>query len=106
MSRTVVITGVSTGIGHATAQSLIARGYRVFGSVRKAADGERVREQLGAALRFAVFSTTFISSLCLLSYFVGRFVILFQRRPCRYTTPGKNCGITGLGGCSFSFLIL
>jgi NAD(P)-dependent dehydrogenase (short-subunit alcohol dehydrogenase family) len=58
MSRTVVITGVSTGIGHATAQSLIARGYRVFGSVRKAADGERVREQLGAAFTPLLFDVT------------------------------------------------
>lgn len=49
MTKAVVITGVSTGIGFATAQMLIARGYRVFGSVRKAADGERVREQLGEA---------------------------------------------------------
>ncbi len=43
MKKAVVITGVSTGIGFATAKELIARGYHVFGSVRKAADGERVK---------------------------------------------------------------
>ena len=58
MTKAVVITGVSTGIGFATAQMLIARGYRVFGSVRKAADGERVREQLGEAFTPLLFDVT------------------------------------------------
>lgn len=58
MSKTVVITGVSTGIGFATAQMLIARGYRVFGSVRKEADGVRVREQLGEAFTPLLFDVT------------------------------------------------
>ena len=35
--RSVVITGVATGIGWATAKLLLERGYRVFGSVRKQA---------------------------------------------------------------------
>lgn len=34
----VVITGVSSGIGLATAQDLLAKGYQVFGSVRRAED--------------------------------------------------------------------
>ena len=42
----VVVTGVSSGIGRAVADVLIARGYRVFGSVRTAADGERVAKDL------------------------------------------------------------
>ncbi|MHC8380789.1 SDR family NAD(P)-dependent oxidoreductase [Pseudomonas sp. LB3P14] len=58
MSKTVVITGVSTGIGLATAQALIARGYRVFGSVRKEADGVRVRNQLGEAFTPLLFDVT------------------------------------------------
>lgn len=58
MNKTVVITGVSSGIGFATAQMLIGRGYRVFGSVRKAADGERVREQLGEAFTPLLFDVT------------------------------------------------
>ncbi len=36
----VVITGVSSGIGQALAEDLLARGYRVFGSVRRLADAE------------------------------------------------------------------
>ena len=45
--KSVVVTGSSTGIGHAAAKELLARGFRVFGSVRKAADGERLRAEFG-----------------------------------------------------------
>ena len=45
--QSIVITGVSTGIGHATAQVLVRRGFRVFGSVRKASDGEALQQELG-----------------------------------------------------------
>lgn len=41
-AKTAVITGVSTGIGHATAQMLLEKGWHVFGSVRKAADAKRL----------------------------------------------------------------
>jgi len=47
--RSVVVTGVSTGIGHATATLLAARGFHVFGSVRKDADGARLSQELGAS---------------------------------------------------------
>ena len=32
--KSVVVTGVSSGIGRQIARDLIAQGYRVFGSVR------------------------------------------------------------------------
>lgn len=41
--RSVVITGVSTGIGYAAATELCRRGYRVFGSVRREVDAERLQ---------------------------------------------------------------
>jgi NAD(P)-dependent dehydrogenase (short-subunit alcohol dehydrogenase family) len=44
--KSVVVTGVSTGIGRATAQELLARGFRVFGSVRKQADADRLTNEL------------------------------------------------------------
>lgn len=56
--RSVVVTGSSTGIGHGTAKVLIARGFRVFGSVRKAADGERVAAELGANYVPLLFDVT------------------------------------------------
>ena len=36
--KAVVVTGVSSGIGNATARALLDRGYYVFGSVRRQAD--------------------------------------------------------------------
>ncbi len=44
--RSVVITGASTGIGWATAKLLLDRGFRVFGSVRKEADAERLKREI------------------------------------------------------------
>jgi len=43
----VFVTGVSTGIGHAIAQVFTHRGWRVFGSVRKPEDGDRLHRELG-----------------------------------------------------------
>src|SRR6185436_12977462 len=43
----VVITGVSTGIGWGTTKVLVKKGHRVFGSVRKAADAERLQKEFG-----------------------------------------------------------
>ena len=42
-TRSVVITGASTGIGWATAKLLLHRGLRVFGSVRKQPDLDRLK---------------------------------------------------------------
>jgi NAD(P)-dependent dehydrogenase (short-subunit alcohol dehydrogenase family) len=58
MMRSVVVTGVSTGIGRATAKLLLDRGMRVFGSVRKAADAERLRGDFGANFTPLLFDVT------------------------------------------------
>ena len=42
-----MITGVSTGIGYATAKLLVGRGFQVFGSVRSTADAERIGQEFG-----------------------------------------------------------
>jgi NAD(P)-dependent dehydrogenase (short-subunit alcohol dehydrogenase family) len=44
--KDVVITGVSTGIGMETTRLLISRGYRVFGSVRKQTDADRLQKEM------------------------------------------------------------
>jgi len=44
---TVVVTGVSSGIGEAIAWHLLQAGYKVFGSVRKDADASRLQDKLG-----------------------------------------------------------
>ena len=46
-AKDVVVTGVSTGIGLETTKLLIANGYRVFGSVRKQTDAERLQKEFG-----------------------------------------------------------
>ncbi len=45
----VVVTGVSSGIGEGIARHCVEQGYRVFGSVRKDADADKLRESLGEA---------------------------------------------------------
>lgn len=50
-ARVVVVTGASTGIGYGLAQELIAHGYQVIGTVRKAEDAERLRAELGGRMR-------------------------------------------------------
>jgi len=56
--KSVVITGASTGIGFACSKLLLARGFRVFGSVRKPADAERLRSELGANFTPLLFDVT------------------------------------------------
>src|SRR5229473_848915 len=56
--QSVVITGASTGIGWATAKLLLARGFRVFGSVRKPADADRLKAEFGANFTPLLFDVT------------------------------------------------
>jgi hypothetical protein len=56
--KSVVVTGASTGIGWATANLLLARSFRVFGSVRKEADAERLQREFGANFTPLLFDVT------------------------------------------------
>ena len=56
--KSVVITGTSTGIGYQTSKTLIASGYRVFGSVRTNEDADRVTMELGKNFIPLVFDVT------------------------------------------------
>ncbi|WP_419805104.1 SDR family oxidoreductase [Terriglobus sp.] len=61
--NTIVITGASTGIGYAIAERFAKGGWQVFGSVRKAADGERLQRELGVTpLEFDVTDAGAIAS--------------------------------------------
>ncbi len=44
----IIVTGASTGIGYAITKYLIDRNYFVFGSVRKPADAQRLRDDFGS----------------------------------------------------------
>src|ERR1700683_5504551 len=46
-SKDVVVTGVSTGIGWGTTKVLVSKGFRVFGSVRKQGDADRLQTEFG-----------------------------------------------------------
>lgn len=54
----MLITGVSTGIGHAATKDLLARGFRIFGSVRNEADAQRTADEFGAKFTPLVFDVT------------------------------------------------
>jgi NAD(P)-dependent dehydrogenase (short-subunit alcohol dehydrogenase family) len=57
-SRSVCVTGVSTGIGRGIARVLLQAGLAVFGSVRREADAERLRAELGANFTPLLFDVT------------------------------------------------
>jgi len=56
--QSVVIAGASTGIGWATAKLLLDRGLRVFGSVRRQADADRLKATFGTNFTPLLFDVT------------------------------------------------
>ncbi len=56
--KSVVVTGVSSGIGWGAAKVLTKAGFRVYGSVRRAADAERLSAELGANFVPLIFDVT------------------------------------------------
>ena len=54
----ILITGVSTGIGYATAKYFLERGYFVFGSVRKKSDGDRLLKDFASNFKPLIFDVT------------------------------------------------
>jgi NAD(P)-dependent dehydrogenase (short-subunit alcohol dehydrogenase family) len=56
--RAVVVTGASTGIGLACVGMLIAKGFFVFGAVRKELDAERLQARFGSDFAPLLFDVT------------------------------------------------
>lgn len=56
--KSVVVTGVSTGIGWGITKVLIQNGFRVFGSVRKTQDAERLSREFGSNFVPLIFDVT------------------------------------------------
>ena len=56
--KSVVVTGASSGIGWGCAKALIASGFRVFGSVRRQADADRLARELGPNFTPLIFDVT------------------------------------------------
>ncbi|HSJ15611.1 MAG TPA: SDR family oxidoreductase [Longimicrobiales bacterium] len=57
-SRSALVTGCSTGIGAATVDRLVARGWHVYASVRKPEHAEALRERHGAQITVLEFDIT------------------------------------------------
>ena len=57
-SRSVVVTGVSTGIGWEITKVLLQRGFKVFGTVRKQPDADRLQAEFGNGFASLVFDVT------------------------------------------------
>lgn len=58
VSKNILITGVSTGIGYGAARQFIERGYTVFGSIRTQADADRLQDELGDGFVPLLFDVT------------------------------------------------
>lgn len=56
--QSVVVTGVSTGIGWGTLKVLISKGIHVFGSVRKLEDAERLIKEFDDGFTPLIFDVT------------------------------------------------
>lgn len=61
--KSVVITGVSTGIGAATAKVLVDSGFHVFGSLRSKADAKRLSGALGDNFTPLIFDVTDVEAM-------------------------------------------
>jgi len=58
-----LVTGISTGIGHAIAQCLLKQGHFVFGSVRKAEDALRLKKQWADQFYPLLFDVTDVPAI-------------------------------------------
>ncbi|MDB5470461.1 MAG: oxidoreductase [Caulobacter sp.] len=58
MKRSIVVTGVSTGIGWGAVKVLTGHGFHVFGSVRKQADADRLKQEFGDSFTPLIFDVT------------------------------------------------
>lgn len=56
--KSVVVTGSSTGIGYHISKKLVENDFRVFGSVRNIADGEKVTNEIGPNFIPLIFDVT------------------------------------------------
>ncbi|MFK8104562.1 MAG: SDR family oxidoreductase [Saprospiraceae bacterium] len=53
--KNILITGVSSGIGYATATELLDKGFFVFGSVRSSEDAQRLEKNFGSNFKALLF---------------------------------------------------
>ena len=61
--KSVVVTGVSTGIGWGATKVLTKAGFHVFGSVRKEADARRLKQEFGDSFTPLLFDVTDVAAV-------------------------------------------
>src|SRR5438046_2006976 len=61
--RTVLVTGASTGIGHALVARLAAEGWHVFATVRRAEDAAALSATFGSAVTTLIADVTDVAAL-------------------------------------------
>ncbi len=61
--KSIVVTGASTGIGLGCVKVLVAKGFHVFGSVRKQQDADRLSAEFGDRFTPLVFDVTDASAV-------------------------------------------
>lgn len=71
LTRAVVITGTSSGIGEACALHLAQRGFRVFAGVRREEDGARLKQQASGHLTPVLIDITDATSIAAAAETVG-----------------------------------
>lgn len=87
--RVILITGASSGIGYASARDMAARGWRVFATVRNAADFHRLDELDGVTPVYLDYTDPTLIAACaetVLSATGGRIDALFNNGA--YGQPG------------------
>lgn len=62
--KSIVVTGVSSGIGLGITKVFIKKGFHVFGSVRKTKDAERLSSDFGNGFTPLLFDVTDEGSVC------------------------------------------
>lgn len=63
ITKSVLITGSSSGIGEASALLMARDGFRVFAGVRKPEDGERLRQKAGRNITSVILDVTDAASI-------------------------------------------
>lgn len=61
--KAVVITGASSGIGRASVSRMVRSGWRVFATVRKTQDADRLRSECGTSVTPVIMEVTNPASL-------------------------------------------
>src|SRR5258708_25465939 len=57
--QSVVVTGISTGVGWGITKVLIANGFTVFGSLRRQSDADRLQHEFGDAFTPLIMDVTY-----------------------------------------------